>query len=113
VTRQNILAYVYISSCLFLDGIWVSSVSIVSDYRHDYGATGVRFPAEAKYSFSSPCVQTSSLAHPASYPMGTGDPCPGGKTRPGRDADHEPYLLPKSRTSRSYTLSLVACVVVE
>jgi hypothetical protein len=34
---------------------------------------------------SSPCVQTGSGAHPASYPMGTG-----GKARLGRDADHSP-----------------------
>jgi hypothetical protein len=35
-------------------------------------------------------VQTSSGAHPASYPMGTGGPFPGGKARQGRDADHSP-----------------------
>jgi hypothetical protein len=29
-------------------------------------------------------------AHPASYPMGTGGPFPGGKAGPGRDADHSP-----------------------
>jgi hypothetical protein len=39
---------------------------------------------------SSPCVQTGSGAHLASYPMGTGGPFPGGKARPGRDADHSP-----------------------
>jgi hypothetical protein len=31
---------------------------------------GVRLPAEAKDFSSSLCVQTSSEAHPASYPMG-------------------------------------------
>jgi hypothetical protein len=36
------------------------------------------------------CFQTGSGAHPASYPMGTGGPFPGGKARPGRDADHSP-----------------------
>jgi hypothetical protein len=45
-------------------------------------------PTEAEDFFSSPCVQTGSGAHPASYPMGTGGPFPGGKARPGRDADH-------------------------
>jgi hypothetical protein len=35
-------------------------------------------------------VQTGSGAYPASYPMGTGGPLPGGKVRPGRDADHSP-----------------------
>jgi hypothetical protein len=36
------------------------------------------------------CVQTGSGAHPASSTMGTGGPFPGGKARPGRDADHSP-----------------------
>jgi hypothetical protein len=36
------------------------------------------------------CVQTSSEVHPASYPMGNGGSFPGGKERPGRDADHSP-----------------------
>jgi hypothetical protein len=40
------------------------------------------------------CVQTSSEAHPASCTMGTGGPFPGGKARPGYDADHSPHLLP-------------------
>jgi hypothetical protein len=39
---------------------------------------------------SSLCVQTGSGAHPVSYPVGTGSPFPGGKARPGRDADHSP-----------------------
>jgi hypothetical protein len=34
------------------------------------------------------CVQTGSGVHPASWSMGTGDLFPGGKARPGRDADH-------------------------
>jgi hypothetical protein len=36
------------------------------------------------------CVQTGSEAHPASCTMYTGGPFPGGKERPGRDADHSP-----------------------
>jgi hypothetical protein len=47
-------------------------------------AIEVRSPTGADFS-SSPCVQTGSGAHPASYAMGTG-----GKARPGRDADHSP-----------------------
>jgi hypothetical protein len=39
---------------------------------------------------SSLCVQTGSGAHPASCTVGTGGPFPGGKARPGRDADHSP-----------------------
>jgi hypothetical protein len=53
--------------------IWGSSVTTVYDYILDDRATGVRNPAEANYFSSSLCVQTSSEAHPASYPMGTGE----------------------------------------
>jgi hypothetical protein len=51
---------------------------------------GVRSPTEAEDFSSSLCVQTGSGAHPASRPMSTGGPFPGGKVRPGRDADHSP-----------------------
>jgi hypothetical protein len=63
-----------------------SSGSIVSDYGLDDRAIEVRSPTGADIS-SSPCVQTGSGAHPASYPMGTGGSFPGGKARP---ADHSP-----------------------
>jgi hypothetical protein len=36
------------------------------------------------------CVQTGSGTHSASCPVGTGGSFPGGKARPGRDADHSP-----------------------
>jgi hypothetical protein len=62
---------------------------IVFNYA-TYRAIGVRSPAGAKDFFSSLCVQTGSGAHPASCTMGTGGPFPGGKARPGRDADHSP-----------------------
>jgi hypothetical protein len=61
----------------------------VSDYGRDNQAIEVRSPTGADFS-SSLCVQTGSGAHPASYPMGTGGSFPGGKARPGRDADHSP-----------------------
>jgi hypothetical protein len=67
-----------------------SSGSIVSDYGLDDRAIGVRSPAGAKDFSSNLCVQISSEAHPASCTMGTGGPFPGGKARPGRDADHSP-----------------------
>jgi hypothetical protein len=63
-----------------------SSGSIVSDYRLDDRGS----PTEAEDFSSSPYVQTGYGAHPASYPMDTGGPFPGGKARPGRDADHSP-----------------------
>jgi hypothetical protein len=62
----------------------------VSDYGLDDRAIGVRSPEGEKDFSSILCVQTSSEAHPASCPMGTGGPFPGGKARPGRDADHSP-----------------------
>jgi hypothetical protein len=55
--------------------------------------TGVRSPAEAMEFSSSLCVQTSSEAHTASYPMDIAGSFPGGKARPGRDAD--PHLVPR------------------
>jgi hypothetical protein len=67
-----------------------SSGSVVSDYGLDDRAIGVQSPAGAKDFSSSLCVQTGSEAHPASCTMGTGSPFPGGKARPGRDADHSP-----------------------
>jgi hypothetical protein len=66
-----------------------SSGNVVSYYGLDDWAIEVRSPTGADFSSSS-CVQTSSGAHPASYPMGTGGSFPGGKARPGRDADHSP-----------------------
>jgi hypothetical protein len=51
---------------------------------------GVRSPTGAEDFSSSLCVQTGSEAHLASYPVGTGGPFPGGKARPGHDADHPP-----------------------
>jgi hypothetical protein len=62
----------------------------VSDYGLDDRAVGARSPAGAKDISSSLCVQTGSGAHPAFYTMGTRGPFPGGKSRPGRDADHSP-----------------------
>jgi hypothetical protein len=73
-----------------------SSISMVSGYGLDDRAIEVQSPAGAKDFSSSLCVQTASGAHPASCTMGTTGPFPGGKARPGRDADHSPYLLPRS-----------------
>jgi hypothetical protein len=67
-----------------------TSGSIVSDYRLDDWVIKVRSPTGPEDFSCSPCIQTSSEAHPASYPMGTGGPFSGEKARPGRDADHSP-----------------------
>jgi hypothetical protein len=71
-----------------------SSVSTVSDSGW---TIGVRSPTETEDFSSSSCVQTGSGAHPVSYTMGTGGPFPGGKARPGRDADHS---LPPSSSAK-------------
>jgi hypothetical protein len=76
-------------SLLLNDSYTRSSGSIVPDYGLDDRAIEVRSPTVADFS-SSPCVQTGSGAHPASYPMGTGGSFPGGKARLGHDADHSP-----------------------
>jgi hypothetical protein len=60
------------------------------DYGLDDRAIGVRSPAGAKDFSSILCVQTGSGANPTSCPVGTEGPFPGGKARPGRDADHSP-----------------------
>jgi hypothetical protein len=74
-----------------------SSVSILSGYEVDDRAIEVRSPAEAKD------IPLASVSRPSLGP--TGGPFPGGKVRPGRDADHSPHLVPRSRISRSYTSS--------
>jgi hypothetical protein len=95
---------------LLVIGSWASSVSIVSDYRLDDRGS---IPAEAKHFSSSLCVQTSSETHLASSPKGIVS-FPGGKARPGRDADQSHHhIVLRSRMSRSYTpLSLVTCMAV-
>jgi hypothetical protein len=89
------------------------SILVMSGYGQDDRAIEVRSTPEVKDFSSSLCVQIGSAAHPASCSMGTGGPFPGGKARPGRDTDHSPHLVPKSRMSRSYTSfpikRLVAC----
>jgi hypothetical protein len=67
--------------------------SVTVDYGLDDRATVARSPAEAKdFSFSL-CVQISSEAHPASYPMGSFHGC---KARQGVTLTTHPHLLPRS-----------------
>jgi hypothetical protein len=83
VTVYDILTELIINNTII--GSRGSSGSTVSDYGLDDRAIEIRSPTGTDFSFS-PCVQTGSGAHPASYPMGTER----GKARPGRDADHSP-----------------------
>jgi hypothetical protein len=100
------VALFMISSCLYITlGSRGSSGSIVSAYGQNDRVIGVRSLAGAKDFSCSLCVQTGSGAHPASCPMGTGVPFPGGKARPGRDVDRSHHLVPRSWMSRSYTSS--------
>jgi hypothetical protein len=91
-------------------GSWGSSVStcLATDWT-----TGIRSPAEAKDFSSSLCVQTSSEAYPASYPMGTGGPFPGIKRGVGVTLTTHPHLVPGSiMSSSSTTLPFGACTAV-
>jgi hypothetical protein len=71
-----------------------SSVSTVSWLRT--GRPGFD-PWQRHSIFLSLCVQTGSGAHPVSCTMGTGGPFPGGKARPGCDADHSPLSSAKDK----------------
>jgi hypothetical protein len=82
-----------------------SSVSIVSEYGLEDRAIGIRSPEGLKDFSSNLYVQTSSEAHPASCKMGTGGPFPGAKRGRGVTLTTHPYLVPRSRMSRSYTSS--------
>jgi hypothetical protein len=86
---QKTVQQFHINTFIFSPMSRGSSGSIVSDYGLDDRAIEVLSPTGTDFS-SSPCVHTGSGAHPASYPMGTGGSFPGGKARPGRDADHSP-----------------------
>jgi hypothetical protein len=65
-----------------------TALTVMSDYGLEDRAIQVRSPAEAKDFSCSLCIQTGSGSHPASCTMGTGDPIPGAKARPGCDPDH-------------------------
>jgi hypothetical protein len=82
-----------------------SSGSIVSDYGMDNRVIEVRSPTGAEDFSSSPCVQTGSEAHPASYPMGTGVLSPGVKCGRGVTLATHTHLVPRLRMSRSCTSS--------
>jgi hypothetical protein len=84
---QSAWSYKIYSGYSFAWEPW-SSVSIVSDYGLDDRTIEVR-PRQRREDFSSKfCVQNACGAHPTSCAMGTRGPFPGGKARPGRDADH-------------------------
>jgi hypothetical protein len=77
-----------------------------------FQTTGIRSPTEEKYFFSSVCVQTS-LRHterPIQWEQGVS---PGGKARPGREADHSPPSSVEVKNEKElYLFSLVAFLAV-
>jgi len=74
-----------------------SSVGIATGYGLDRPGIESRWGAR----FSAP-TQTGPGAHPASRTMVTGS-FPGGKERPGRDADHSPPSSAMVMKEQSYT----------
>jgi hypothetical protein len=71
--------YIYIYIYIFIYQSRDSSVSIALGYGLDDRGSRVRFPAGAGNFSLHHRVQSGSGAHPASYPMGTGDSFSGGK----------------------------------
>jgi len=65
-----------------------------------YGLDGPGIEPRLVARFSAP-VQTGPWAHPASCTMGTGS-FPGGKERPGRDADSSPTYRAVVMKEESY-----------
>jgi hypothetical protein len=71
----------------------------MSDYRLDDQVQSLAKAKDLLY------VQTSSEAHPASYPMHISTPFPRGNAQLGHDADHSSHLVPTSIMGRSHTSS--------
>jgi hypothetical protein len=82
-----------------------SSVGIALGYGLDDWGSRVRFPAGAGNFSVHHRVQNGSEAHPASYPMGTGDLSLGVK-RLGRDGDRSPPSSAEVKNEWSYTSTL-------
>jgi hypothetical protein len=74
-----LVAYVQQFRILFFILYLSSSVGIALGYGLDDGGSRVRFLAGAGNFSLHHCVQNSSGAHPASYPMGTRGSFPGDK----------------------------------
>jgi hypothetical protein len=81
-----------------------SSVGIALGYGLDDRGSRVRFPAGAGNFSLHHHVQNGSVAHPASYPMGTL-----GVKLPGLEADHS-LLVQRSNNECSYTSTPPICL---
>jgi hypothetical protein len=71
----------------------------------DDRAIEFRSPAEVKGFFLYPLRPDRLWVPPSLLYNGTGGPFPRAKAWPGRDADHSPHLVPRSRSSSGYTSS--------
>jgi hypothetical protein len=86
--------------------VGVESVSIVSDYRLDDWVIEAGSPAEENRIFPLASVSRPALGPnqpPVQWVLGALSP--GVKRGPGRDADHSPPLVTRSRVGMSYTSS--------
>jgi hypothetical protein len=100
--HQNYTRYIYV-----IHSVQYTIILSVQCLATGWTTRRLRFDRRQRWKdfSSSLCDQTGSGAHPASCTMGTGGPFPGAKAWPGRDADHSPHLVPRSRKSRSYISS--------
>jgi hypothetical protein len=107
----------------YLEGMWAfffcflphpfqsndSSVGIVLGYGLDNWGSRVQFPVGAGNFSLHHCVQNGSGAHPASYPVGTGDLSLGIKWL-GREADHSSPFSAKVKNAWSCTSTPPICI---
>jgi hypothetical protein len=87
-----------------------SSVSIVLGYRLDNQGSRVWFLVGAGNFSLHHHIQNSSGAHPASYPMGTRDSFPRGKSGRGVKLTTHLPLVPRSKNEWSYTSTPPICL---
>jgi hypothetical protein len=79
--RVQTIKYLFIYVCMYITiflFILESIVGTAAGYRMDDGGVGVRVPVGSNFSLLH-VIQTGSVVHPTSYPMGTGGSLPGGK----------------------------------
>jgi hypothetical protein len=87
---------------------------MVSDYELDDRGSGFDPREKQRIFLLASASRPGSGAHPASCLMGTGGPFPGGKGRPGRDADHSPQIYRQNwRLGPAPITSAVALKVVK
>jgi hypothetical protein len=107
-----ILVFFGFVTCFKSHSVNLKEINLIKCYhaleKSGYGlndrAIEVRSRQRRKNFSSSLCVHTSSGAHPASCTIGTAGLFPGLKRGRGVTLTTDPYLVPRSRMSRSYYL---------